>query len=126
VKVCETYSPVSHLEEKERKKMLFEESAAFARDGNNIGCIPSLQMQINLKDGIPVQRAYSAVPKPLLREDKEHIQDLLAKGWIMKSKFPYSAPAVCIRKKDEALRLCIDYHLLNQNTVPDRHPLPRI
>ena len=44
----------------------------------------------------------------------------------MKSKSPYSAPVVCVRKKDGTLRLCIDYRLLNQKTVPDRHPLPRI
>lgn len=43
----------------------------------------------------------------------------------MKSRSPYSAPVVCVQKKDETLRLCIDC-LLNQRTVPDRHPLPRI
>lgn len=29
-------------------------------------------------------------------------------------------------KKDSTLHLCIDYRLLNQKTIPDRHPLPRI
>lgn len=92
----------------------------------DIGCIPSLQMAINLTDNIPVQRAYSSIPKPLFAEVKEYIQDLIAKGWIVKSKSPYSAPVVCVRKKDGSLRLCIDYRLLNQKTVPERHPLPRI
>lgn len=32
----------------------------------------------------------------------------------------------CCLKKDGTLHLCIDYRLLNQKTVPDRHPLPRI
>ena len=81
---------------------------------------------ITLKDDISVQRSYAAVPKPLYKEVKEYIQDLLAKKWIVKSKSPYSAPVVCVRKKDGSLRLCIDYRLLNQKTVPDRHPLPRI
>lgn len=106
--------------------MLYEESNAFARDDNDVGCIPSLQMGITLKDDIPVQRTYAAVPKPLHKEVKEYFQDLLAKKWIVKSKSPYSAPVVCVRKKDGSLRLCIDYRLLNQKTVPDRHPLPRI
>ena len=101
-------------------------AAAFARESIDVGCIPSLHMSINLKDSIPVQRAYSSVPKPLLKEVKEYILDLLAKGWIVKSKSPYSAPVVCVRKKDGTLRLCVDYRLLNQKTIPDRHPLPRI
>ena len=119
----------SHLSDEQQMKveqMLHEESAAFAKDDGDIGCIPSLQMSINLKDNIPVQRTYSAVPKPLYKEVKEYIQDLLVKGWIVKSKSPYSAPVVCVRKKDGSLRLCIDYRMLNQKTVPDRHPLPRI
>lgn len=120
---------LNHLEEEQQevvKRMLYEECKAFARDEDDIGCNPSLQMVINLKDDIPVQRTYASIPKPLLREVKEYIQDLLVKGWIVKSKSSYSAPVVCVRKKDGTLRLCIDYRLLNQKTVPDRHPLPRI
>lgn len=83
-------------------------------------------MSILVKDDIPVQRAYSSVPKPLYKEVKEYVQDLLARGWIVKSKSPYSAPVVCVCKKDGTLRLCINYRLLNQKTVPDRHLLPWI
>ncbi len=120
---------LSHLSDKEQeevKKMLWEESAVFAHDSHDIGCIPSLQMSITLKDEIPVQRAYSSVPKPLFKEVKDYVQDLLMKGWIVKSKSSYAAPVVCVRKKDGTLRLCIDYRLLNQKTISDRHPLPRI
>ncbi|KAL1269483.1 hypothetical protein QQF64_031772 [Cirrhinus molitorella] len=120
---------LKHLNERQQgivKRMLYEESATFSRDADDIGCIPSLQMQISLKDDIPVQRAYSTVPKPLFNEVKGYIQDLLAKGWIVKSKSPFAAPVVCVRKKDGNLRLCVDYRLLNKKTVPDRHPLPRI
>lgn len=120
---------LSHLNEDQQavvRKMLYEESSAFAQDGSEIGCISSLQMSINLRDDIPVQHAYLSVPKPLFKEVKDYIKDLLAKGWIVKSKSPYSAPVVCVRKKDGSLRLCIDYRLLNKKIVPDRHPLPRI
>lgn len=120
---------ISHLNEEQQakvNKMLCEEAGAFARDSSDIGCIPSLQMAINLKDDIPVQKTYSSIPKPLFKEVKEYIQELLVKGWIVKSQSPYAAPVVCVRKKDGSLRLCIDYRLLNKKTVPDRHPLPRI
>lgn len=131
-KATEHWDPpvdLSHLTEEQQtmaKKMLYEESMAFAQSDEDVGCVPSLQMTIHLTDDIPVQRTYSSVPKPLHKEVREYIQDLLAKGWIVKSRSPYAAPVVCVRKKDGTLRLCVDYRLLNKKTVPDRHPLPRI
>ncbi len=120
---------LSHLNLEQQRmveEMLHEESAAFAHDSSDIGCIPSLQMSIRLRDDIPVQKAYASIPKPLYKEVKEYIQELLVKGWIVKSQSPYAAPVVCVRKRDGSLRLCIDYRLLNKKTVPDKHPLPRI
>ncbi|XP_061817764.1 uncharacterized protein [Nerophis lumbriciformis] len=130
--VVEPWDPpvnIDHLTEEQQeiaKQLLQEEAGAFARDDNDMGCIKSLEMSIALKDNTPVQKSYASIPKPLYKEVKEYIEDLLAKGWIVKSKSPYSAPVICVRKKDGTLRLCIDYRLLNHRTVPDRHPLPRI
>jgi len=31
-----------------------------------------------------------------------------------------------VRKKDESLRLCVDYRELNRVTVKNKYPLPRI
>lgn len=93
---------LSHLTDQQQaivRKMLQEESNVFARDENDMGCIPNLKMSITLKDDVPVQQTYAAIPKPLYKEVKEYIQDLLAKQWIVKSKFPYAAPVVCVRKK---------------------------
>ncbi|RXN31663.1 Retrovirus-related Pol poly from transposon [Labeo rohita] len=120
---------LSHLspdQQKSVEKVLVEECQAFSHDSGDIGCIPSLQMEIRLKDDTPVQRAYASIPKPLYREVKEYIQELLVKGWVVKSHSPYAAPVICVRKRDGTLRLCIDYRLLNNKTVPDKHPLPRI
>ena len=39
---------------------------------------------------------------------------------------PWGAPVLFVRKKDSSLRLCIDYRMLNQVTVKNRYPLPRI
>jgi len=53
---------LGHLSDEEQEKMLWEESAVFAQDSHDIGCIPSLQMSITLKDEIPVQRLNSSSP----------------------------------------------------------------
>ena len=83
-------------------------------------------MSIKLKDSTPVQQIYNGVPKPLHNELKHYIEDLLNKQWIVHSNSEYSSPVVVVRKKDGTMRLCCDYHKLNNKTIPDRHPLPRI
>lgn len=55
-----------------------------------------------------------------------YIEDLLNKNWIRASSSSYASPVVIVRKKDGAMRLCIDYRELNRRTVPDKYPLPRI
>lgn len=65
-------------------------------DGNyDIGCIPDLQLMINLTDEVPVQRAYDSMPKPLYKEVKEYVQDLLVYGWVVMSKSLYEASVAC-------------------------------
>lgn len=52
----------------------------------------------------------------------------LAKGRIRPSNSPFVSPAFLIPKKDSTAlpRWVNDYRQLNDNTVPDNHPLPRI
>lgn len=106
--------------------MLFEESDVFTKGGGDIGCVPGLNLTIRLCDDTPVQKSYSSIPKPLYKEVKDYVHTLLERGWIQKSKSAYSSPIVCVRKKDQSLRLCHDFMGLNKKTIPDRHPLLRI
>lgn len=47
-------------------------------------------------------------------------------GVVQPSNSPWASPVVLVKKKDEALRFCIDYRGLNSVTKLDQHPLPRI
>lgn len=120
---------LQHLSENDQevvRQMLYEQSDVFAREEGDIGCIPGLQLKINTTDNTPVQKSYNSIPRPLYKEVKEYVQNLLSRGWIRKSVSAYSSPVVCVRKKDKTLRLCVDFRELNRKTIPDRHPLPRI
>ena len=99
--------------------MLTEEQDSFARHDNDIGMIQDLKLEINLEDKTPVQKNYIAVPRPLYPEVKSYLEDLLNRNFIKKSKSPYSSPVVFVCKKDQTLRLCVDYRALNQKTILD-------
>ena len=61
-----------------------------------------------------------------LAELKKQLQELLDKGYIRPSTSPWGCPALFVKKKDESLRLCVDYRLLNAVTIKNKYPLPRI
>jgi hypothetical protein len=61
-----------------------------------------------------------------LAELKEHIKELLEKGFIRPSSSPRGAPVTFLLKKDGTQRLCMDYHALNEVTIKNKYPLPRI
>ena len=61
-----------------------------------------------------------------LQELKIQLKELLEKGFIRPSVSPWGAPVLFVKKKDGTLRLCIDYWLLNQVTIKNKYPLPRI
>ena len=61
-----------------------------------------------------------------LQELKVQLQKLLDKGFIRPSTSPWGAPVLFAKKKDNTLRLCIDYRQLNKVMIQNRYPLPRI
>jgi hypothetical protein len=74
----------------------------------------------------PISRTPYRMAATELAELKRQLADLLAKGFIQPSASPWGAPVLFVKKKDGSLRLCIDYRQLNQVTVKNKYPLPRI
>jgi hypothetical protein len=54
------------------------------------------------------------------------LKELLDKGYIHPSSSPWGCPALFVKKKDQSLRLCVDYRPLNVITIRNKYPLPRI
>jgi hypothetical protein len=61
-----------------------------------------------------------------LAELKEQLQELLDKGYIRPSASPWGAPVIFVPKMDGTQRMCVDYRSLNEVTVKNKYPLPRI
>ncbi|CAB4008686.1 Hypothetical predicted protein [Paramuricea clavata] len=119
-------SQLTNEQKKVAEQLLIEQADAFAQSDDDVGSIPNLQMNIHLNDKTPVQKNYVAVPRPLYPEVKAYIEDMLNRKFIRRSNSLCSSPVVCVRKKDQSLRLCVDYRELNRKSGVDRHPIPRI
>ncbi|GJR65725.1 putative reverse transcriptase domain-containing protein [Tanacetum coccineum] len=72
-----------------------------------------------------VKSPYRLAPLEML-ELPYQLQELQEKGFIWPSHSPWGAPVLFVKKKDGALRMCIDYIELNKLTIKNRYPLPRI
>ena len=51
---------------------------------------------------------------------------MLEDGIVRPSKSPLASPVGMVKKKDGTLRFCIDFRKLNDVTIKDAQPLPRI
>jgi hypothetical protein len=71
------------------------------------------------------RRSYKMTPKELAKL-KVQLNELLDKGYIHSSSSPWGCPALFVKKKDQSLRLCVDYRPLNAVTIKNKYPLPRI
>ena len=65
---------------------------------------------------------------PIEQEEvKKNIDELLAKGYIRPSSSPWAFPVLLVEKKDtNEKRMCVDYRALNEVTINNKYPLPRI
>jgi hypothetical protein len=86
-----------------------------------------VKFAIELQPGTtPISKRPYRMPPAELAELKKKLQELLDKGFIRPSTSPWGCPAMFVKKKDESLRLCIDYRPLNVVTIKNKYPLPRI
>jgi hypothetical protein len=82
---------------------------------------------IELKPGTtPIYKTNYRMATPELAELKEHIKELLEKGFIHPISSPWGAPVIFVPKKDGTQRLCVDYCALNEITIKNKYPLARI
>jgi hypothetical protein len=86
-----------------------------------------IEFIIELQPGTtPISKRPYRMPPNELAELKIQLQDLLDKGFIHPSASPWGCRALFVKKKDNSLRLCVDYRPLNAVTIKNKYPLPRI
>jgi hypothetical protein len=71
------------------------------------------------------QRPYRMNPLEL-EELKKQLPDMLSKGLIRPSASPWGSPVLFVDKRDGTIRLYVDYRRLNEVTIKNKYPLPKI
>jgi hypothetical protein len=107
-------------------KLLLEHKSGFACEKMDLGRTSIVKHRIDLTDDVPFKDRARRVPPALYDEVRKHLKEMLAANVIRESSSPWASNVVLVRKKDNTLRFCIDFRRLNNRTVRNAHPLPRI
>ena len=88
----------------------------------------SVYQTIPLEDSnaVPPARKSYRLSQPELQECKQQLTALLAKGHIQPSCSPYGPPVLFVKKATGGLHVCIDFRRLNEQTIKNHYPLPRL
>ncbi|GJZ73995.1 putative reverse transcriptase domain-containing protein [Tanacetum coccineum] len=89
--------------------------------------VREIEFRIDLIPGaLPVVKSPYRLDPSKMSELSNQLKELQEKGFIRPSHSPWGAPVFFVKKKDGAMRMCIDYRELNKLTIKNRYPLPRI
>jgi hypothetical protein len=120
---------VNHLEEKplENIKVVCEYPNVFPEELPGMPPDRDIEFSIELLPGTaPIsKRPYRMDVKDII-ELKKQIEELLEKGFIHPRSSPWGALVLFVSKKDGSRRMCVDYRSLNEVTIKNKYPLPRI
>jgi len=119
------------LEDNEIKSILPKEYHSYIKvfKKNSADILPSHRpgpdCEINIKEGavFKKKRIYPLNPKYKQQTD-EYVTETLKKGFIRESKLPISCPMVFQLEKDDTLRPCVDFRIINEVTIRNAFPLP--
>ena len=106
--------------------LLTEFALIFSKGDMDLGHFKGVYHRIITRNTEPLKQHMRRTPIHFEQEEEATLKKMLDAGVIVESKSEYAHPVCLVRKKDGSVRYCIDMRLLNQYTVKDRFPLPRI
>ncbi|GJX03468.1 hypothetical protein Tco_0189384 [Tanacetum coccineum] len=99
----------------------------FPDDLSGLPHVREIEFRIDLIPGaLPVVKSPYRLAPSEMSELSNQLKELQEKGFIRPSHSPWGAPVLFVKKKDSAIRMCIDYRELNKLTIKNRYLLPKI
>ncbi|GBM05554.1 Transposon Ty3-I Gag-Pol polyprotein [Araneus ventricosus] len=84
------------------------------------------QHRINTGNHPPIKQYPRLLPLAKKEEAERLVKEMVDNGIIEESSGHWDSPIVLVKKKDVSTRFCVDYRKLNDITIKDSYPLPRI
>ena len=113
--------PLEHI------PLVFEFPNVFPEEVLGLPPDREVEFAIELISGTaPISRRSYRMPPNEHTELKTQLKELLDKGFIRPSSSEWGCPALFVKKKDQSLRMCVDYRPLNAVTIKNKYPLPQI
>ena len=106
--------------------LLCQYQDVFSRNRQDLGSCSVVRHKIDTNDAQPIRQHFRRTPKAFEKEEETYLQEQLDAGVIVPSSSAWASPVVLVRKKDQTVRWCCDFRKLNEVTVKDAYPLPRI
>jgi hypothetical protein len=86
-----------------------------------------IEFAIDLIPGtVPIAKRPYRMAASELAELKKQLEEMQHIKFIRPSSSPWGAPVLFVKKKDGTMRMCVDYRALNEVTIKNKYPLPRI
>ena len=117
---------MSSTQKKQIANLLGKYGDIFSKDENDLGRTDITKHRISVDNTRPIKQAMRRVPVHMQDEVDRQIDLMLEHAIIQPSASPCASAIVLVKKKDGSRRFCIDYRRLNDVTVKDAYPLPRI
>ena len=119
-------SSVTDAEKVRLRSLLESYSDCFSTQEFDLGRTNVVTHTIDTGNSRPVKQPLRRHPPVHLEEIDRQVKDMLEQDVIEKSSSPWASNVVVVKKKDGTLRFCIDYRKLNDVTIKDSYPLPKI
>ena len=107
-------------------KLLKKYSDVFSESDNDIGRTGIIKHRIPTGDAHPIKQRPRRVPVHMNEEIDKQLENMLKENVIQPSTSPWASSIVMVKKKDGSNRFCVDYRKLNDITIKDAYPLPRV
>ena len=116
---------LSFEQQRDLRRLIEEYQDVFSKEGNPISSTSLVEHEIHTT-GPPIRLPFRR-QNPIVRDiEQQQVKEMLRDEVIRPSTSPWASPVVMVKKKDGSMRFCVDFRKMNDATIKDAHPLPRI